>query len=170
MATRSAVEGERAAIPLTSEWVVFTCGGHQFAVAVDRVRKIVRGRPATRLPGCDDAVVGLINIRGRIVSVVDFGAMMGLRPAVRADAHWLLLMDYHGRRIGVAVEDVSGMAGAGDTPLHSPAAGAGDGELLGGDELEALDVRRDDVIGIGALDDRPFVAVDADAVLGRWLV
>ena len=55
-------------------------GEHRFGVAIERIREIIPARPYTPLPGSGPHVCGLINLRGRIVTVVDLGARLKLPP------------------------------------------------------------------------------------------
>jgi purine-binding chemotaxis protein CheW len=56
-----------------SQWVVFNCGDHRFGLPLDRTREILPPRSCTRLPGCGPEVAGLVGIRGRVLTVFDFG-------------------------------------------------------------------------------------------------
>ena len=53
----------------TERVVLFLAGGHQFGIAVSRIREIIPARAYTPLPGTGAHVCGLINLRGRIVTV-----------------------------------------------------------------------------------------------------
>lgn len=140
------------------EWVVFACEDRRFAVPVERLRQILEPRSYVRLPGCGAAVCGLIDVRGRVVTAFDFGAAMALRPSAERPEHRLLLTEHDGRSVALAVERVLGV-------VRSET-----GELsVSGAALGALDAAGDDVIGVGDLDGRPFVAVDPSAVVDRLL-
>lgn len=139
------------------EWVVFTCAGHRFAFPLQRVREILPPHEYTRIPGCSPVVCGLAGVRGRVVTVFDFGVAAKLRPALEAPDHRVVLVEHGERLVGLAVDAIEAVARSTE-------------ELpLGADALRALDIERDDVLGVGALGDRPFLAVDPERVLGRLL-
>jgi purine-binding chemotaxis protein CheW len=72
---------------------------------LDAFREIVPPPQMTRLPGASDAVCGLINLRGTIVTVIDGGRALDLQPFVR-DEGLILIVDYFDRWIGIGVDDV----------------------------------------------------------------
>lgn len=91
---------------ITPQWVVFGCSGERFAVPLSRVREILLPQPLTRLPGCGQEVCGLAGLRGRIVTVLDFGAALGLGPSAAVSDHRLLLVEYGTEQVAGAVDEV----------------------------------------------------------------
>ena len=68
------------------------------------MREILRPRRATRLPGAPAAVMGLVNVRGQIVTVVDLGVALGLRTEPAAGA--VMLVEHGPKLVGAAVDEV----------------------------------------------------------------
>ena len=61
--------------------VVFRVGPERFAIPLDAVREVVVPQPPfARVPRSSDAVRGVMNLRGRVVAVVDLAALLGLAP------------------------------------------------------------------------------------------
>ena len=56
--------------------LVFTVAGKVCAVELSSVREIIPCRKATRLPGAPPFVIGLINLRGSIITVLDLGVRL----------------------------------------------------------------------------------------------
>jgi purine-binding chemotaxis protein CheW len=82
---------------------VFCAGGERFALALDAVRAVVLPQPPfARVPRSGPAVRGAMNLRGRILAVVDLATLLGLPPAAdgERDAHVLVL---EGERGGVGL-------------------------------------------------------------------
>ena len=93
--------------------LVFRAGGRVYACDVAAVREVVpldaRAR-LTRLPGAPASVVGLLNVRGKIVTVVDAGALLhGTRASGdgRGAHAMVLIVDCGARGVGLAVERVA---------------------------------------------------------------
>lgn len=149
---------DAAAATAASQWVVFACGDYWFGLPLNQTREILPPRPLTRLPGCGPEVAGLVGIRGRVMTVFDFGVLLVNAPAVRRQDHRMLVVVAHGKRVAVLVDAIIAVSreSAGVLPLD-------------GDALRPYDVERDDVLGIGALDERPFLALDPERILGRLL-
>lgn len=142
-----------APLAVAPRWVVFACDGHRFGIPLSRVREIVSPRPYTRLPGCGPAVSGLIGLRGRVVTVFDFGALLSLAPAAEAADHRVILLEREDRLIGLAVDSIVAVAGAeAQLPIDA-------------DMLRALDIEQEHVLGVGTFGERPFVVVDPERVL-----
>jgi purine-binding chemotaxis protein CheW len=156
MVPTPAVEG--ATVAAASQWVVFACGEHWFGLPLDRTREILPPRTITRLPGCGPEVCGLVGIRGRVVTVFDFGVVIGGSSSLEKPDHRLLVMYVLGRRVAAVVDEIVAVSREASGVLP-----------LGSDALRPYDVDRDDLLGIGALDDRPFLALDPDRILGRLL-
>jgi purine-binding chemotaxis protein CheW len=99
-------------VPVSLPWVVFTCADARYGVPLECVSEIITPRPFTRLPGAGREVCGLVGVRGRVITVFDLGAVLGLRSAISLPDHRLLLLDLDTRRVGAAVEDVVDIAPA----------------------------------------------------------
>ena len=154
----AAAAAERAAYLAAPQWVVFSCDGHWLAFAITRVREILPPRGFTRLPGCGPEVCGLVGLRGRIVTVLDLGAILGLRPAAEREDHRLVLLEHDGRVVGMAVDEMVAVTRAAARDLS-----------LGREARGIFDIERDEVIGVGTLEGRPFTAIDPEPVIRRLL-
>lgn len=87
--------------------LVFRAGGRVYACQVVAVREVVPLQAVMRLPGAPDGVLGLINNRGTLVTVLDAGALLhGSAPDSRQPA-MLLLVDIGPRGVGLAVDRVA---------------------------------------------------------------
>ena len=133
--------------------LLVSTGGRIFALPLDLVHEVVTARPATPLPGAPSWVVGLVNLRGRIVTVIDLSARLRLRPAAGSAAHRVVVVRHGERRVGLAVEDVVRIVRT-DTrslePLAQPDASPGSADFLTHEGRSGSDV---------------FVTVDTDALL-----
>lgn len=85
--------------------VVFRVGDLPCAAPAARVREVLPRLPATRIPGVDGAVEGLVNLRGGLLTVIDSHLLLG-RPAAAEDEGGILVLDVGGRRFGLGVSQV----------------------------------------------------------------
>lgn len=85
----------------------FAVGGLLLGLPVDVVCEVVRGEELTPVPLAPVAVIGLLNLRGRIVPAVDARARFGLPPRdTDADpAH--VVVSVLGEQVSLAVDDTS---------------------------------------------------------------
>ena len=130
--------------------VVFRIGDLTCAAPAARVREVLPRLPATRIPGVDGAVEGLVNLRGGLLTVVDGHILLG-RPAAADDERGILVLDVGGRRFGLSVSQVL------DFVELAPAAVAAREELPGVDP--AL------VHAVASHAGRQFVLLDLDTLL-----
>lgn len=154
----AAAAAERAAYLAAPQWVVFSCDEHWLAFPITRVREILPPRGFTRLPGCGPEVCGLVGLRGRIVTVLDLGAILGLRPAAALEDHRMVLLEHEGRVVGMAVDAMVAVTRTTARDLS-----------LGRETRVIFDIERDEVIGVGSLEGRPFTAIDPEPVIRRML-
>ena len=124
--------------------VVFRVAGERFAIPLAAVREVVVPQPPfARVPRSSDAVRGVMNLRGRVVAVVDLAALVGLAPQPLEGASGQVLILDHGRRaLGfliagvVGVEALEAPEGAAPGFVRGVAAAAsGAVTLLGADAL-----------------------------------
>ncbi len=75
--------------------VVFRVASERFALPLPAVREVVLPQPPfARVPRSSDAVRGVMNLRGRVVAVVDLAALVGLAPQpLAAGAGHVLILD-----------------------------------------------------------------------------
>lgn len=93
---------------LRRELLVFTLADSAYAIAVERIREIVRVRDLTLLPRSPDWMLGVMALRGEILEVVDLRRRLGL-PAEEPNRYSRIIV-LHGdgdRVTGVLVDSVS---------------------------------------------------------------
>jgi purine-binding chemotaxis protein CheW len=91
--------------------VVFRVASERYALPLAAVREVVVPQPPfARVPRASEAVRGVMNLRGRVVAVVDLAPLVGL-PAQRLDtaAAHVLILDQGKRSLGFLVGAVLGV-------------------------------------------------------------
>ncbi len=126
--------------------MVFRVASERFALPLEAVREVVLPQPPfARVPRSSEAVRGVMNLRGRVVAVVDLAAFVGLAPQRLESAGGQVLILEHGRRaVGFLIGGVVGVepielppdAGSGLVRGVAPAA-TGAVTLLGPEALAA---------------------------------
>ena len=113
------VEVETTATHL--ELLTFLIAGEQYAVDIERIIEIVTPRPVTRIPNADPSVLGIISLRGTIVTLVDVRRKLRHASVTSEDADTrIVVIDYHNEMIGFLVDRVLRVvkAGAGEIEPH----------------------------------------------------
>jgi len=136
--------------PLTAT-LVFRVGASRYGCDLRVVQEIIPFRAATRLPGAPPYVLGLINVRGTIVTVMDLGNRLDpSRAPAREGA--ILLARHRERLVGVVVDQVA------------------DVRTLDADAQRATDAGGAIVNGVATLDDGAVVVLDLEALVKQVLL
>jgi purine-binding chemotaxis protein CheW len=92
-------------------WVIFRSAGESYGLPVAHVQEILRVGNITQVPQAPAWVRGITNLRGKVLPVVDFRLRLGFPGAPEdAEACRILVMEAHGRRIGLIVDSVRQVA------------------------------------------------------------
>ena len=86
--------------------VVFKLGGDEYGIDVASVREIVRTQTITHLPNSGDGVIGVMNLRSRIIPIVDLRARLELPTAETTDQSRVIIVDSQGSEAGLLVDSV----------------------------------------------------------------
>jgi purine-binding chemotaxis protein CheW len=134
-----------AATSVGRQALTFTLRGEEWALPVERVHEVLEMGDLTRVPGTPAFVLGVVDLRGRMVPVLDIAARLGLGGSVSDPRACVLVVDADvgsdieagGPRatFGLRVDAVGGLVDVGDgEPSEAPdtggARGAGDGPRL----------------------------------------
>lgn len=84
--------------------VVFKVGESEYLLPADEVSQMESYSGATRVPGARDYVVGIVQIRGKIVPVVDLRARFGLPPAAPGADARVVVGQHAGRTVALLVD------------------------------------------------------------------
>ncbi|BDG03469.1 chemotaxis protein CheW [Anaeromyxobacter oryzae] len=103
--------------------VVFRVATERYALPLEAVREVVLPLPPfARVPRASEAVRGVMNLRGRVIAVVDLAVLVGLAPQRLAEgAGHVLILDQGRRTLGFLIGGILGVE-----PITAPAdAGSG---------------------------------------------
>lgn len=100
------MRGEQAATEADErQLVVFALGNESFGVDIESVREIIRWQPVTHVPDTAESVLGVLNLRGRVIPVVDLRKRFGMASTEATDATRILVVDV-GTDVGALVDSV----------------------------------------------------------------
>lgn len=86
--------------------VSFTVGKELFAVDILSVQEINRMMELTNVPQTPPGVEGVINLRGRIIPVLDLRVQFGLPPSALNENSRIVVVEVQGNTIGFIVDSV----------------------------------------------------------------
>jgi purine-binding chemotaxis protein CheW len=129
--------------------VIFRIGALICAAPAGIVREILPRLPATRIPGVAEAIEGLVNVRGTLLTVLD-GHILLQQEREAGDEGAIVVVEVAGRRYGLGVTQVVDFL---EVPEHSVAPRA---------DLPGIDARL--VRAVGVRNDQHFILLDIDAL------
>ena len=89
------------------EYIAFRIGGQEFTVNIMAVREIRGWTRATPMPHTPTYVMGVINLRGAVLPIVDLSLRLGMKPAEPTPRHVIIVAQVHERIVGLLVDAVS---------------------------------------------------------------
>ncbi len=87
--------------------VVFDLASEFYGVDIGDVREIMRMQNVTRVPGTPTFMEGVINLRGKIVPVVDLRKRLELKVKAQTKESRIVVVDIGGKDVGVIVDGVT---------------------------------------------------------------
>ena len=91
-------------------WVTFKLGNEIYGVNVMQVREVLRYTDIAPVPGAPSYVLGIINLRGNVVTVIDTRARFGIPPAEVTDNTRIMIIESEKHVIGILVDSVAEVA------------------------------------------------------------
>ncbi len=89
------------------ELIAFRVGDQEFCVNIMSVREIRGWTPATPMPHAPSYMLGVINLRGAVLPIIDFSARLGMKPAEPTARHVIIVAQVGSQVVGLLVDAVS---------------------------------------------------------------
>jgi len=134
--------------------VGFRIGRETFGVPIELVHEIVRVPDITAVPEAADCIEGVINLRGKIISVVDLRKRFGERQIKPHKKNRILVAEVQGKLVGLIVDSASEVLKVPPSEVEQPPSVFDENEL-------------NYVTGVGKLKDKLIILVDLTRVLQR---
>lgn len=132
------------------QFVSFLIGKEEYAVSITQVREIIQYRGTTKLPKTPDYMEGIINLREKIIPVIDVAKRLGL-PASRLEDRKALVIEAAGQEIGMVVDAVTEVIKIPDESIEAAPGMAGKGYIR----------------GIGKIQQRLIILLDVDGLFSQ---
>lgn len=145
-------EGKSNAADLL-QLVVFELGGEEFGVEIMNVQEIIRMPEMTQIPQSPDFVEGVINLRGRIIVVVNLSKRFNLQSRVADENSRIIVVEIGKTVVGMIVDSVNEV-------LRIPKS-----SVEPAPELVMSKVSKNYLKGVGKIDKRLLILLDLARVL-----
>jgi purine-binding chemotaxis protein CheW len=127
--------------------VVFAAGNALMAFDARSVGEVIRVPAITKAHGAADYVLGVVNLRGRIITVIDLETKLGLPRTEGGDPRLLVIEDRSGEAVGVYVAALKDVIETDTSELQSVGA-----DIRGASSDYFLGVLRKDDLLVAVLD------------------
>lgn len=131
--------------------VIFLLAKEEYGLPITKVQEINRMVPITRLPQTPDFMEGVINLRGRVIPVIDLRKRFQLTAAATNDDTRIIIVDVNGQTLGIVVDAVTEVVRLSGASVEPPP--------------PAFILDSQYIHGIGKLDGRLLILLDIDKVL-----
>jgi len=134
------------------KYLTFVLAGEEYGLEILKVREIIGMMPITAVPRTPEFVKGVINLRGKVIPVIDLRLKFGLPAAEQTDETCIIVVDVGQMEMGVVVDRVSEVLDiAGEDIEDAPSFGAA--------------VQTDFILGMGKSEDKVTILLDISKVL-----
>jgi len=134
--------------------VGFRIGKETFGVPIHLVHEIVRVPEITAVPDAPEYVEGVINLRGKIISIIDLRKRFGERTIEKTRKNRILVAEIESRMVGLIVDTASEVLRVSQDEIEAPP------EAFSESEVKY-------VTGVGKLNGRLVILIDLTKIMQK---
>ncbi|MFC7521820.1 chemotaxis protein CheW [Xanthomonas populi] len=147
------IHAERRASERSTRWLRLRCGEQTYALELLKVQEVVLPVPLLPLRGTASAMLGIMNLRGQVVPVMDLGIHLGA-CAVDMDLHTrVVVLEENGETMGLRVSAVEDVTSLTDQQIEPP------------DNARLCRISNNLFRGVARLGHQPMILLDASHLL-----
>ena len=139
-----------------NKYVTFKSGNEYFGLKIEYVNEIIVYQEITEIPESDDYIKGLINLRGKIIPVIDVRIRFKQEPMEYTDRTCIIIVNVNDIVVGLIVEKIAEVVEIKEEDILPPPS-----IVIGGEEK----VQNKYVYAIGKVGDSVKLLVDPDRIL-----
>ena len=102
------------------KFMTFQTGKEFFGISISYVNEIIAMQPIAAIPEVDDYIKGLINLRGKIIPVIDVRVRFKMEPTEYTDRTCIIVIDVKSTMIGLIVERIAEVDTIADDSIVPP--------------------------------------------------
>lgn len=99
-------------------FVSFSVSGQVYALSIGEVKEVTLMPGISRLPRSPEHLVGVMNLRGRIVPLLDLRPLLGVPDREIRKEHRVIIVASEGREVGLVAEEIHGILEVEPADLH----------------------------------------------------
>jgi purine-binding chemotaxis protein CheW len=137
------------------QFLVFTARGQEFGIQAMRVKEISAMIEITKVPKAPPYIEGILNLRGRLVSIINFRKKFGFEAKTLDEDTRIVIVEHRGFPIGIMVDTVEEVIRIPDENVQKLP------------ETAVTTSSQEYLTGVGMLSNRLIVLLDADQLLSK---
>jgi purine-binding chemotaxis protein CheW len=154
---RAGGDGVGFGAQLAGKYMTFKLANEEYGLEILKVREIIGLMDITRVPCTEEFMSGVINLRGKVIPVIDLRLKFSMEKCKATDQTVIIVVQYnlHGRNMtmGLLVDQVLEVLSIEGTAIEPPP------------EFGGTQVHNDFILGIGKADKRVIFLLDIGRVL-----
>jgi purine-binding chemotaxis protein CheW len=110
--------GVAAKTSVGGKFLTFFLAGEEYGIEILKVREIIGLMPITRVPNAPPTVCGVINLRGKVIPVMELRLSFGLDTIEATEQTCIIVVQAGGTEFGIVVDRVSEVANVADQDIE----------------------------------------------------
>lgn len=90
-----------------NRFLEFSLGQQSFAVSLLKVKEVVAPPPVTPIPFTPEHFVGIMNLRGQVISILDLRKKMKIHPLSKNDENAVIIIEVNPVKVGILVDSIN---------------------------------------------------------------
>ena len=144
----------KALTALAGKYLTFKLDVEEFGLEILKVQEIIKMMDITRVPRTPEFVRGVINLRGKVIPIIDLRRRFGLDSKSHDKHTRIIVIEINNMIVGFVVDSVSEVLRIPASTVEPPP------PVVSGLESEYIS-------GVGKLEDRLLILLDLDRLLSR---
>lgn len=136
------------------KYLTFTLNREVYGMEILKVREIIVLMDIVPVPCAPEAILGVINLRGKIIPVMDVKKRFGMQEVERSRENCIIVVDLGSREMGIVVDSVSEVMDFPDHEIDPP-------------PEYGVEVQTDFILGMGKIGGRVTILLDIGSVLTK---
>lgn len=135
------------------KYMTFHSGEEAYGIELKYINEIIGIQPITKIPEVDKYIKGLINLRGKIIPVIDVRLRFGQEPLEYTDRTCIIIIQVKNVVVGLIIEKIEGVVSIDDGNIEPPPT------------LSAGNSRNHFVYGIGKVEDMVILLLNPESII-----
>jgi purine-binding chemotaxis protein CheW len=129
--------------------------GEEFGVEISQIREIIRMQDITSIPNASEFIMGVINLRGQIITVMNLAKKFGLKEVKLTDKARIIVAEVKENTVGLIVDEVPEVLRIAEDNID-PAP-----------QMIETQIHSEYIKGVGKLENRLVILLDVDKILSH---